>query len=148
MRKTIILIALAGAGTAHAQQVQPGLWESTSRMTAISAPNMPPEATAAMTRRPPTIYKQCIRPADAAKGFQEMLKDKSQSCSVKSSRYVDGVLDIVSQCSAQGQTSTMHMHGPYSATAYTLTSDMTMNNAEMPMKMSVQIAGKRLGPCN
>jgi hypothetical protein len=139
---------LVAGGAAQAQTVQPGLWESTSKVTAISAPDMPANVTAMMKNRPPIVSRQCIRPADAAKGFQEMFKDKAQNCVVKSNSYVGGVIDVQSQCTAQGRTSTMHMHGPYSPIAYTLTSEMTMNSADMRMKTSMIVSGRRIGPCS
>ena len=147
MRKALFVALLLIGGASHAQQVQPGLWQSTSKITAVSAPDMPANVTKMMAGQPPMVSKQCIRPADAAKGYDEMLKDKARNCVVKSSRYVGGVMDVQTQCTGQGQVSTMHMHGPYSPTAYTLTSEMTMSNAEMPMKMTMIVSGKLLGPC-
>jgi hypothetical protein len=146
MRKAFILATLVVSGAASAQQVQPGLWESSSKVTAMSGPDMPPNVSAMMASRPPIVVKQCIRPADAAKGFEQMLKDKSRQCVVKSSRTIGGVIDVQSQCTSNGQVSTMHMHGPFTPTAYTLNSEMVLSG-ESKMKMSMIFSAKRIGPC-
>lgn len=136
--------ALAAASGALAQAVQPGEWTLTTTIQAFEAKGLPPGMAEAMKQ--PTTSETCVTPEKAAKGFQNAM-DKSD-CPTKSMTLNGGVLDAQAVCkAASGGTRTMHFHGPYTPTGYSLTVD-TVETGARPKSIKMTMVAKRTGACH
>lgn len=143
MRKLLFLLLLI-PGIAPAQQVQPGLWAWSSKITSMSGPRVPPSMVASLKSEPPAADKQCLSPAEAKEGFVNMLRRKSPDCSVTSNTLRAGSADILATWKSGGRSPmTMHLHGPFSPTAFSLTADSHSDD----MTMSMIFSAKRVGAC-
>jgi hypothetical protein len=129
---------------AQAQQVQPGQWTSSSRITHVEGPGLPPAMAQAMTSEPADTDTRCIGAKEAATGLQEMLKEKGQNCTMTGNSFTGGVLDATRACRGNGGESVIHLHGPVTPTGFTLTAAGTGPHG---IKMSMTFTAKRIGAC-
>jgi hypothetical protein len=139
LRSLALALGLLAASAFAAPTVTPGMWESTSTITALDAPNLPPAVQAQM-KRSHTI-RHCITPEQAAKGPEEVLKG-NKSCQTRKFTLSGGMFDVDMVC----QSMTMHSQGRFTPTSYSSTGTMTMSGGG-GMTMSFSGTGKLVGPC-
>jgi hypothetical protein len=148
--RSAFLAACAGGAliicpSASAQAVQPGEWSMTVTIKSMDMKGMTPAMASAM--KEPKTEESCVTPEKAAKGISAMTSQNGGDCTVKSHSVVGGVLDLQAMCGAGASAIDMHMHGPFSSTSYSLTTDSTRGGAR-PMKMTVLMEAKRTGACH
>ena len=143
---TIALAAALAAGSgAFAQAVQPGQWTMTTTIQSLDMKRALPPAMAEAMKKP-TTSETCVTPERAAKGFQNAMDNAD--CPTKNMTVNGGVLDAQLVCKAEGGgTRTMHFHGPYSPTGYSLTVD-TVETGARPRSMKMTMVAKRIGACH
>jgi hypothetical protein len=146
------LIVLAGVacmsalGSAtFAQAVQPGEWSMTTTIKSMEMKGMTPAMASAM--KEPTTSESCVTPEKAAKGVSALTSQNGGDCTVKSHAVTGGILDLQAVCGTGAGAMDMHMHGPFSATGYSLTTDMSRNGAK-PMKTTILMEARRTGACH
>jgi hypothetical protein len=146
MRRIILFVALAVSPTfAAAQAVQPGQWEIVTTVQSVEMPGAPPQVAAMMKGRPIRI-SQCISPADAAKGPQEMMKSSKQ-CRFTRYSMAGGRLSSEMVCDQDGGGAiTATSTGTFTPTAFTATGRTVMTGAQ-GMTMTATTIGKRIGAC-
>jgi hypothetical protein len=98
---------------------------------------------ASLLKQPPTADKACLHPAEASQGFINMLKKKTSDCEIKSSSFAGGMADIQAVCRPSSRPITMHFHGPFSPSAFTLNEEGGDGNVKTAMVFSA----KRIGTC-
>ena len=148
--RALFVTALAGccisAPALAATPIQPGQWEVRSQVTSIDMPGAPPQMLEMM--RKPHVTRHCLTPEQAAKGPQEMLKERKGECRFTRYALAGGRLDSVMQCSSKERgTMTVTSRGRYASGSYDVTSAMVMSGPRGQMKMSTVGQGKRVGPC-
>jgi hypothetical protein len=129
---------------AQAQQLQPGQWNSSSKLIHIEGAGLPPAMAEAMTSEPPDTDTRCVDAKQAATGLQDMLKEKNQMCAMVTHSFAGGVLDATRSCKGNGGVSVIHLHGPVTQTGFTLDADGTGPHG---VKMAMRFTAKRLGAC-
>ncbi len=140
MRTTIIAAtAMLAASAAPAAPITPGLWETTSRMTVVDMPGMPPQALA-MMKQPRTV-RHCVTPAEAATGPGAAMK--SSECKIDKYAMGAGTYDMVMTCKGMR----MQGHGTFTATSYSGRSEITGAGPQGQMHMVSEGTGKLVGPC-
>lgn len=139
----LVLMLSVPVAAQAAATITPGMWESTSTVTAIDMPGMPPGALAAMKK--PHSIRHCITPAEAAQGPRELMK-RSKTCRFSRFSMVGGILDAQMECDGGGGAMTMHTHGSYTPTSFHTTGSMTMAGPRA-MKMTVAGSGRLIGSC-
>lgn len=148
--RALFVTALAGwwisVPATAATPIQPGQWEIRSQVTSIDMPGAPPQMLEMMKK--PHVMRHCVTPEQAAKGPQEMLKERKGDCRFTRYALSGGRLDSVMQCSSKERdTMTVTSKGRYAPTSYDVTSAMVMSGPRGPMKMSTVGQGRRVGPC-
>jgi hypothetical protein len=129
---------------AMAQQVAPGEWTTSSRVTHVEGKNLPPAIAQAMASEPADTDTRCVTAKEAANGLQDMLKEKDQNCSMTNNAFAGGVLDVTRTCKGNGGESVIHLRGPVTPTGFTLTATGT---GPHDLKMSMLFTAKRIGAC-
>ena len=136
---TMILFCVAAA-PASAQTMQPGLWETTTQVTSMAMPNMPPGFKHPLMGRT-TSMRQCVRAEDIAKAPESVFRATSGKCRYTQFRMSGGTIDATMECQG-GMTG--RSKGTFTTTSYAMTNDVAMTNG---MKMSSSITGRRVGDC-
>ena len=126
---------------AQAQQVQPGQWSSTGKITHMEGPGLPPQMVQSMMSAPPTTNLRCVDAKDAAAGLAQMMSGKNQDCTVTGNSFAGGVLDLTRSCKAG---LVVHLRGPVTPTSISL--DVTSTDPR-GMKMAMTFTAKRIGAC-
>jgi hypothetical protein len=130
--------------TAAAQQIQPGKWVSSSKITSLQAENLPPGMAANLAAEPPDTDTRCVTPSEAASGFQKMLQEKDQNCTFTNATFTGGVMDVQRVCKGADGTTTFHMHGPFSPTGFNVNAAGTGPHG---FKLTMIFTAKRVGAC-
>jgi Protein of unknown function (DUF3617) len=143
--KVASCIALAGLSTAAgAGIVQPGLWQTTSTVSAVDMPGAPPEV-AAMMKGHPNVFTHCVTPDEAAKDPRALLAS-DKSCTFKNYSMAGGKLNATMVCQQHGGTMTVTSSGSYTPTSYAATSHMVMTG-NGGMNMTASVSSKLIGAC-
>lgn len=134
---------------------QPGLYRSTVTLVSVEAPGMPPEAVAQMKsmfaqKQSGTEY--CLTPDDAAKGYEERVKQMSgkPDCAFDHYSADGGKLDAKLTCKTPEGKSVMAMQGTMTPTGSDVTMSMDQSGGGMPgggMKMTMNVKSARVGDC-
>lgn len=144
-----LLILAASPAVSAPESVQPGRWESSSRIMNVEAPGMPAQVVQMMTSRT-TKFTHCITPEDVATGPEKML-EKSQGdtsqCKMLNHEVSGSRMKAEMQCSSK-EMGNMHMaiEGDYAPTAYKITTTMRSSGGPFS-KMTTSIESKRIGNC-
>lgn len=132
-------------------QIQPGLWEATSQVVNVSAPNLPREVMTQMTGERNTV-RSCITPEQAARPDANFLTAQQNSnCTYRDFSMSGGQLRGSMTCTGGGMPGTMttSMEGRYGPQSYDMT--MRMETAGMPqganMTIEARTTGRRIGDC-
>lgn len=129
-----LLAALAAAGPAAAQQLQPGEWEFTSTMSSPAMPN------------PHTMtFRNCIKKEDADDPTRWMgRKEQRTNCKVTPGKKTQDSYSWEMTCPDSKMSGTVRYRG---GTA--LESDMHMTGEQRGRKFEVRtkMSGRRIGPC-
>jgi hypothetical protein len=127
MRKSLLwapsLALLAACSGGGSDQIQPGMWETTTRMTEIEVPGMPPEIAQQMKaqmQNQSQTQSQCITPEQAANPAGNVLNQGSdaQGCNFSDSTFAGGRINVRGTCPGPGGqgSATMSWEGSYTAT--------------------------------
>lgn len=148
--RALVVAALAGAMVSVPAladtPIQPGQWEIRSQVTSVDMPGAPPQVLQMMKK--PQVMRHCVTPEQAARGPQDMLKDKASDCRFIRYALKGGTLDSVMQCSSRERgTMTVTSKGRYAPGSYDVASSMVMSGPRGGMKMTTVGQGKRIGPC-
>jgi hypothetical protein len=140
MRRIIIAVAATFiAAPLLAGPISPGLWETTTRMTMVSMPNMPLQALAAM-KKPHTV-RYCVTAAEAAAGPQAAMKNSE--CKIEKYKMGAGTFEMAMTC--QGMR--MQSRGTFTPTSYSGRSEMIGGASAGGMHVVSEATGKLVGPC-
>lgn len=146
------------AGELSNVRIEPGQWELTSRITNVTAPDMPRELISQMTR-PNPIIRNCITPEQAASPNTNFLTAQQNSnCTYRDFSMRGGRMQGTMSCTAppEGQAGpprrarmTATMDGQYGPQSYDLTMHMETPNPMSggTMRISTRTQGRRVGPC-
>ena len=132
------------AGELAAMRIEPGLWELTSEVVEVSAPDLPREIRNRMVG-PRTRLRNCISPEQASRPAANFLAMRADSeCSYRDFAIEQGEMRGTMICPGL----TARMAGRYAATSYLL--GMAMESP-MPggatMTLQVRARGRRIGDC-
>jgi hypothetical protein len=148
MRRVIMLglTATAGlAGFAGAESmIRPGLWKTTSIVTAVDMPGAPPQV-AAMMKGKPTTVSHCVTPEEVAKDPRALMQT-DKSCKVQQFSMAGGRMSATMVCQQRGASMTVRSAGTYTPTSYTATASMVMTGGG-GMKMTTNVSSKLIGAC-
>ena len=152
------LAACSGGGS---DQIQPGMWETTTRMTEVEVPGMPPaiaEQMKAQMANQAQTQSQCITPEQAANPAGNMLNQGSdaQGCNFADSTFAGGRINVRGTCPGPGGqgSATMTWEGTYTATE--MTGRITANvqapagaagAGPQEIRMSGTLSSRRTGDC-
>jgi hypothetical protein len=145
MRRIILFATFAAIpALASAEAIQPGQWDIVTTVQSVEMPGAPPQI-AAMMKGKPVRVSQCITPADAAKGPQEMMKSNKQ-CRFTRYSMAGGKLSSEMVCDQRGGTMTATSTGSFTPTGFTATGRTVITGAQK-MTLTATTVGKRLGAC-
>lgn len=138
----------AAASGGGAMQIQPGEWEVTSQLVNIEAPNMPPEAAAAMKQSmgEKATSRKCITPEEAA-GGDFVSPDPDAQCTKQGFSFAGGQIQGTMTCTSDEGKATISMSGRHSGTSYDMSSKVTSANQGGSITMESRVTGRRLGEC-
>jgi hypothetical protein len=132
------------AGQLQAMRIEPGLWELSSEVTDVSAPDLPHEVRQRMIG-PRSRTRHCITPAQAEQPSANFLAGRAESeCSYRDFMVGDGRIAGAMSC----PDATARMRGTYGPAGY----DMRMEMASpmtggATMQLVVRSRGRRIGEC-
>ncbi len=133
---SIFLLALSFSAVA-APNMQPGMWEITTKMEMAGMEGMP--------AMPPQTLRQCIRPADVQSGSSTVPKGDPQ-CEIKDYRMQGNTASWRMECKgANAMSGSGSM--TYSGTSYSGKTQFTMKEEGQSMTMHQTFNGKRVGDC-
>ena len=132
------------AGELADLRIEPGLWELTSEVTDVRAPDLPLEVRNRMIG-PRSRMRHCITPEQAEEPSANFLAVRSDSaCVYRDVTLVEGRLRGAMACPG----ATARMDGRYGAQAYMMRMEM---ESPMPggasMVLAVRARGRRIGDC-
>jgi hypothetical protein len=140
----------AGGDTATLVRPRPGHWDVKLQMTDFDVPGMPDEIKK-------TIGKQfsqagamatCLTPEQAARNDGKFFEPKNnKDCKSESFSMANGQIAAKLICARGPTKQTVDMRGTYGAEAYDLTLNSQGEMNGQPMKMTMQVSGKRTGEC-
>jgi hypothetical protein len=134
-------------GAGATVQMRPGQWEMTTRITRISAPNMPAGVNAPLPE--PQTASHCLTPEQAARpngGFWAQ-NVQSSGCTSENNSMAGGRIQARLLCnSAQGRT-TITMDGRYTGDSLDLTQRVEAGGGGQSVTMDAHITGRRTGDC-
>ena len=139
---TLTVIASVFAGTAHAEEynINPGMWETTSKMEVTG---MPPEM-AAMMQQPPTVEKECVKD----KNYDFNPGDEAKGCTFTSTRHSSKKISWDITCSGHDGNATGRGEVNFNGDTVSGYFDMNMPEGPMgPVKMHNTFEGRRIGSC-
>ena len=153
----LLATACSGGGS---DQIQPGMWETTSRMTDVQVPGMPAaqaaQMKAAMANQAQT-QSQCITPEQAANPAGNMLNQggDAQGCQFSDSTFAGGRINVRGTCPgpAGAGTATMSWEGTYTKTTMEgrITAEVQApagaQGGPQTIRMSGTLASRRTGDC-
>lgn len=164
----LLLAALAGcapdppdeqeilASAASLPRPQPGLYRSTTRLTAYDLPLASPQDAAAMHERfaalEPATATTCLTAQQAQEGWVTLVRSLGEgACRVDSfSADGEGMEAAVSCTAPGGATSRMAMTGSASTTSSTMAIRIVQHGAAIPggeQTMALAITSQRVGDC-
>ena len=125
-------------------RIEPGLWEVTSAVVDVRAPNLPIAVRRRMIGPRPGL-RNCVTPAQAARPDANFLAGQSRrGCAYRDFSMENGRLRGTMTCPDVAMT----MDGRYGPQAFELR--MAMESA-MPdgatMRLDIRTGGRRIGPC-
>jgi hypothetical protein len=120
-----------------APNMQPGMWEITTKMEMSGMEGMP--------AMPPNTMRQCIRPADAQGGSATVPKGDPQ-CEVKDYKMQGNTASWRMECKG---ANAMSGKGTvtYGGTSYSGKTQFTTKEEGQAMTMNQTFSGKRIGDC-
>jgi hypothetical protein len=130
-------------------RISPGLWESSSRLVDVTAPNLPREMQNRMKARASTI-RHCITPEQAARPDANFLATRQDNCTYQQFSMRDGRLEGRMTCSG-GELpgpATALMEGEYGPDRYDMRMRMEIAGpADSTMTIQTRASGRRIGDC-
>lgn len=139
LRRYVLAGAVAGGAAAclaqgaAAPSFAPGLWEVTATVTANGV------------ARPPAVDRQCLSPAEAAKGPQAMLLGAGAGCTASRSTIADGRIDALFHCGGGGRPpASVAITGGFTAKSYDAASTISDGVATR----TIAVSGKWIGACS
>ena len=128
----------------QAMQIEPGLWELSSDVTDVSAPDLPHEVRQRMIG-PRSRVRHCITPAQAEQPNANFLAGRAESeCSYRDFTVADGRIAGAMAC----PDATARMRGTYGPLGYDMRMEMTSPMAGgATMQLVVRSRGRRIGEC-
>lgn len=146
MSKTITAVCITFItcmvwGTAHSEEwnINPGMWETTSKM---EVQGMPPEM-AAMMQRPPKVEKECVKD----KNYDFKMDEDAEGCTFNKKRHSSKKLSWEITCSAEGGNAKGNGEANFNGNTVSGWFEMNMQGPAGPMKMRHTFEGKRVGSC-
>lgn len=132
------------AGQLQAMRIEPGLWELSSEVTDVSAPDLPHEVRQGMIG-PRSRTRHCITPAQAERPSANFLAGRAESeCSYRDFRVGDGRIEGAMNC----PDATARMRGSYGPAGYDMRMEMTSPMSDgATMELVVRSRGRRIGEC-
>jgi hypothetical protein len=153
-------LALLAACSGGADQIQPGMWETTSEMVDIELPGLPEEAVAQMKARftgQTQTQSQCITPEQAANPVESMLNQNGgeQGCTFSETVFANGTINVRGTCPGPAGAGSAAMSWQGSYTADTMEGRFTAEFEAAPgsegaaggMRMSGTLKSRRTGDC-
>ncbi|MBV9840125.1 MAG: DUF3617 domain-containing protein [Sphingomonadaceae bacterium] len=147
MRWRILLGAFATAAlstTAGAGIVQPGMWRTTTTVTAVDMPGAP-SGIAQMMKGHPNTFTHCVTPDEAAKDPRALISN-DKSCQFKNYSMAGGKLDATMICNHGGGATTISTSGNYTPTSYTAVSHV-VDSSRGGMNMTASVSSTLVGAC-
>jgi hypothetical protein len=125
-------------------RIEPGLWELTSEVVDVTAPNLPREVRSRMIG-PRSRLRHCITPEQAAHPSGNFLAGRDQhNCAYRGFTVEGGRVRGTMFC----PDATASMNGRYAPNAYDMSMEM---QSPMPggatMTLQLRARGRRLGSC-
>ena len=161
MKKLLFLTPLALTAMAEPSQRQPGMWETTSRITRLeligAAPDMQARANAQAGQA--QTASECLTPAQARDPTTEMHRLMAErasttSCTFSEAQFSDGVIRIRAHCPvAAGGAAEMAIDGSFTETTIQATLSVTALGPTVPetgvtgVRISAEMTGRRTGAC-
>lgn len=143
---------LAGLATcAHAQEMTPGQWESTTTITVNGKPIAIPDAQG--RARQALVDRHCLAAKDAGDirtTLEQSMMANMPGCHVSRWNYAAGVLRATLTCdaSAPGGSGSVNISGPVSSERYDLTGNGRFQHPQMgPMASGFRYQGRYVGAC-
>ncbi|PEQ14479.1 hypothetical protein B2G71_02525 [Novosphingobium sp. PC22D] len=130
----------------------PGKWRSSTKITDISIPGMPPQVANMVKGRMGQSYSvdTCITPEQASRPPSEALgARKGSDCKYEDFSFSGGKMHAVMVCNVKGQgTMRSIVDGTVSGGGYTMNTNTTINNGKTgTMRFKGTVTGQRIGDC-
>lgn len=145
-------LALLGACSGGADQMQAGEWEMTTTMSELTAPDMPEAMQEQMQASlgEAQTRTECITEEEAANPLAQIMDGSAgDDCEFDNQTFEGGVINISGTCEVPGSAeATVSIEGTYTATEMNaeIAMDMTMGPMGQ-VTMSGTMAGERTGDC-
>lgn len=146
-------LALIAACSGASTSIQPGQWETTTRMTSIDMPGAPPAMLAqvrAQLANQAQTQSSCITPEQAANPAGSMLNTGSgaSACQFTDSTFAGGVIRVNGSCPGPaGASMRMSLVGSYTATTMEGRISSDIQGGPQSMRMSGTLTSRRTGDC-
>ncbi|GAA5052574.1 hypothetical protein GCM10023208_13560 [Erythrobacter westpacificensis] len=151
MRKLAIVGIATAAIATSAWAIEPGNWETNSRLADLQLPaDMPPQAADMMRQimgGEGMTAQNCITQDQIDNSPERIFEETNGECRYTEFDMSGGEIHAVAQCESDEGTMDMTMDGTYTASTYDMTMTMRGNMGMGPMTMTFDVTGSRLGAC-
>lgn len=130
-------------------EIAPGLWESTSEVLNVTAPNLPRELQNRM-KGPSRTSRHCITPEQASRPDANFLATREDNCTYRDFSMRNGRMQGQMVCSGGDMPgeATATMSGEYGPQSYDMRMRMEMAGpADSTMTIETRASGRRVGDC-
>ena len=134
---------------------EPGLYRSSVRLLALTAPGLPPEVVARMKEGMAQRSgggTACVTPADAARGYEDRIRKLAGRPDCRLVRYstAGGRLDAALSCAGrEGAEAVLTMKGTMTPRSSTVEMSVRQSGPQVPggLTMTMQVRSERIGDC-
>lgn len=147
-------LALIAACSANNDALQPGQWETVTKMTTVDAPGLPPAALAQMRAQLANqvqTQSSCITPEQAANPAGTMLNTGggTPTCQFSDSTFAGGVISVRGTCPGPAGAGSIRMSltGTYTPTTMEGRISTEIQGGPQSMNMSGTLTSRRTGDC-
>lgn len=142
MRRAVLGATLMAGTASAAPMLQPGQWQTTSRIVSAEMPGAPPAMIDAMKRRTMT-HSYCLSARDAEANPRALFEKTDGKCRYTKFSMSGGKMSMAMTCG----NATMTSAGTYTASSYQARGTMVNPGPRGTMRMVSNVSGKRVGPC-
>lgn len=143
---SMLFLLIAASPPMASDEIKPGEWEATARITSASMAGAPPGIGKALGEGQRTTRRYCVMPGMATQQSLQDLLREHDGCQMSRFVAVRGRISAQMTCSQRGGRIDARLNGAYTATSFHASSRASVSGP-MNFSLSGVTQGRWIGPC-